>query len=187
MFERFTAQAREVVVNAQSIARDREDRQIAQGHLLLGLLQDAGIAQSVLEQVGATLDAVASAMTGPVSPVDDAEALGAIGIDLAEVRRRTEETFGAGALERSTPRRRALFGGRAQQHLAFTRGAKDALSQSLRAALDLDHTYIGTEHLLLGVLTSTDTSGQELLQRAGAPLDERTARQAIRAHLRRAA
>jgi ATP-dependent Clp protease ATP-binding subunit ClpC len=54
-------------------------------------------------------------------------------------------------------------GARAAGHLPFTPRAKKALELSLREALQLGHAYIGTEHLLLGLLSSGEESFAELL------------------------
>ena len=91
---------------------------------------------------------------GPLHPAGeqagDAEALAAIGIDLDEIRRRIEESFGPGALERVplTPRGPLNWTGR----LPLNDQAKMSLALALKEARALHHTYIGTEHLLLGLL-----------------------------------
>ena len=80
----------------------------------------------------------------------DAEALAAIGIDLDEIKRRIEDSFGPGALERVplTPRGPLNWTGR----LPLAEGSKLALALALKEARALHHTYIGTEHVLLGLL-----------------------------------
>jgi ATP-dependent Clp protease ATP-binding subunit ClpA len=154
MFERFTKQAREVLVEAQGAARRLGDDHLGDEHLLLGLLAEGkGVAATVLGGLGVTTAAVdrelAARQTRPAGlGLHDAEALEAIGIDLEEIRRRIEASFGAGALERATRRRK--------RHLPFARPAKRALEGSLREALALGHNYIGTEHLLLGLLRQPD-------------------------------
>lgn len=86
---------------------------------------------------------------------EDAEALRAIGIDLDEVRRRAEETFGPGALEWIVPTRHR---GRTKAcaplvgRIPFTPRAKKVLELALREAKHLRHGYIGTEHILLGLV-----------------------------------
>jgi hypothetical protein len=49
----------------------------------------------------------------------------------------------------------------------FAREAKKSIQLSLREALKLGHNYIGTEHLLLGVLSERDSSGARLLAELG--------------------
>jgi ATP-dependent Clp protease ATP-binding subunit ClpA len=91
----------------------------------------------------------------------DAEALRVIGIDLDEVRRRIEATFGAGALERTASARRRRRGrgracGPSVGHIPFTPRAKKVLELALREAKALRHDYIGTEHILLGLVRERD-------------------------------
>ena len=54
----------------------------------------------------------------------------------------------------------------------FTPRAKKVLELSLREALQLDDNYIGTEHILLGVLREGEGVGARMLIAMGAPLDE---------------
>jgi ATP-dependent Clp protease ATP-binding subunit ClpA len=77
-------------------------------HLLLALAEDReGRAAHALRHLGVTADDVRADILalvghGPVGPrALDRDALASLGIDLDEVRRRMEETFGAGALERT--------------------------------------------------------------------------------------
>jgi ATP-dependent Clp protease ATP-binding subunit ClpA len=179
MFERFTEQAREVVVRAQSEARLLRHHYIGTEHLLLGLAhEESGVAVAALNRIGADrawLRERVRAIVGEGAPgtfdPDDADALRLIGIDLDEVRRRAEETFGPGALDR--PRRwrgRRWFGARcepsASGHVPFTPRAKRALELSLREALRLGHDSIGAEHVLLGLIREGEGIAASLLREA---------------------
>src|SRR5262245_34063273 len=53
-------------------------------------------------------------------------------------------------------------------HIPFTPGAKQALERALREAIRLQHNYIGTEHVLLGVLREGEGPAIESLRRLGA-------------------
>ena len=174
MFERFTDRARQVAVDAQVSARRLGHGYVGTEHILLGLLQGDGIAARVLGALGITAAAVerevlAEVGRGPLGS-GDAEALGAIGIDLEEVRRRVEASFGPGALQwrpgRGCGRGRRLppFGG----HIPFTPRAKKVLELSLREALALKHKYIGTEHILLGLVREGEGLAMLVLTRLGA-------------------
>ncbi len=55
-------------------------------------------------------------------------------------------------------------------HLPFTPRAKKVLELSLREALQLGHNYIGTEHILLGLIREEDGVGAQALVRKGADL-----------------
>ena len=169
MFERFTEKARTVVVLAQQQARERGDDAIDTGHVLRALLSvPDNLAVVVLEafsvrcaDVEADLDRRAVAAT---SDRPDAEALAALGIDLDEVRRRVEEAFGPGALDRP-PRARRRWGG----HIPFAEESKKALELALREALQLRRNYIGVEHILLGLLH--DGVAHDVLAARGVRLD----------------
>jgi ATP-dependent Clp protease ATP-binding subunit ClpA len=62
--------------------------------------------------------------------------------------------------------------GVAQDTPAFTRRAKKVLEMSLREALQLGHCYIGTEHILLGLLWEGNGNGCHVLRELGCNLDE---------------
>ena len=56
-------------------------------------------------------------------------------------------------------------------HIPFTRRAKKVLELSLREALQLGHDYIGTEHILLGLIREGEGVGAQVLTRLGADLN----------------
>ena len=84
-----------------------------------------------------------------------AEALQSLGISLEAVRAQVEEIIGQG--------QRAPVG-----HIPFTPRAKKVLELSLREALALKHNYIGTEHILLGVVREGEGLAMLVLTRLGA-------------------
>src|SRR6266511_3345134 len=178
MFERFTDRARESVVQAQVEARELRHGYIGTEHLLLGILREwTGVGARVLNGLGidvGTARADVVALIGEPLETDenDAGALRAIGIDVEEVRRRIEETFGPGALDRRVrPRWRSLGRGRCAPisgHIPFTPRAKKVLELSLREAVALGHNYIGTEHILLGLVREREGIAAQLLQNRGA-------------------
>ena len=162
MFERFTEDAREVVVHAQAEARALGHDWIGTEHLLLGAALARGPVAGVLAANGATPDALRAAVREEIgsSPTLDGEALATLGIDLDEIRRRVEATFGEGALERRRPRRAG--------HLPFTPRAKKALELALREAIAAGDGFIGTEHVLLSVLRDEKALATSALRRTGA-------------------
>ena len=186
MFERFTQRARSVVVLAQDEARDLRHDYIGTEHLLLGLLREpSGVTRRVLDQLGIERDAVRSDVVrivgeGPSSGLgeQDAEALRSIVIDLDEVRRRLEEAFGTGALERWDRKRHGWRRrGRCETvaghppfagHIPFTPRAKTVLELSLREARQFGHGYIGTEHILLGLAREREGMAARILAQRGA-------------------
>ena len=158
MFERFTDKARKVVSLALAKAKERGDDQIRPVHMLYGLTATDGVAARVLTALGVDAAAVERELgraSGALGARDeaadgDAQALAAIGIDLDEIKRRIEESFGPGALDRVplTPKGPPNWTGR----LPLSEAAKLSLAQSLREARALHHSYIGTEHVLLGLM-----------------------------------
>jgi ATP-dependent Clp protease ATP-binding subunit ClpA len=177
LFERFTDPAREAVVQAQGEARLLRHNYIGTEHLLLGIFREGtGLGARVLDRVGIELESVRADITrmvgaGPTEGYDrDAEALRAIGIDVNEVRRRIEETFGPGALDRR-PKRRRWRRTRCQPgfgRIPFTPRAKKVLELSLREAMALGHSYIGTEHILLGLIREGEGVAAQILEGHGA-------------------
>ena len=164
MFERFTKRARTVVVHAQEIARERRSPTIGSEHLLLGLFAvPDGLAATILSRLQVDRADV-EADLGRGAPFD-AEGLATLGIDLDEVRRQAEETFGPGALDRTQAAQGRWRGG----HIPFERDAKKALELGLREAVHLGHGFIGTEHLLLGLLH--DGRARDVLVARGVGLD----------------
>jgi ATP-dependent Clp protease ATP-binding subunit ClpC len=87
-----------------------------------------------------------------------AKALGSLGIALDGVRQQVEEIIGQGE---QAP------GG----HIPFTPRAKKVLELSLREALQLGHNYIGTEHILLGLIREGEGVAGQVLVKLGADLN----------------
>jgi ATP-dependent Clp protease ATP-binding subunit ClpC len=132
MFERFTDQARRVVVLAQEEARMLGHGYIGTEHILLGLLSEPeGLAARALSSLGVSLDAV---------------------------REQVVEIVGEGTV-------------RPGEHIPFTPRTKKVLELSLREAQRLGDSYIGTEHILLGLAREGEGVGAQVLDRLGASTD----------------
>jgi hypothetical protein len=84
-----------------------------------------------------------------------AKALASLGISLEAVRGQVEEIIGQG---QSAP----------TGHIPFTPRAKKVLELSLREALQLGHNYVGTEHVLLGLLREGEGVAAQVLVKLGA-------------------
>jgi ATP-dependent Clp protease ATP-binding subunit ClpA len=167
MFERFTQDARQVVVRAQQEARTLRHPFIGTEHLLLALLGgDGDPAKLALSAAGLDHDAVATRLTGLTGDADlDPEALAAVGIDLDQVRRATEASFGAGALD--AKKRRPEPKG----HIPFSKRGKKVLELTLRETVRLGHDTIGTGHLLLGIIREGDGLAMKLIVDSGVEAD----------------
>ena len=132
MFQRFTDQARRVVVLAQEEARMLNHNWIGTEHLLLGLIREG--------------DGVA------------AKALESLGISLQAVRQEVEAIIGQGEQVPS-------------EVIPFTPRSKKVLELSLRESLQLGNNYIGTEHILLGLMRESDGVAAQVLIKLGANLN----------------
>ena len=86
------------------------------------------------------------------------KALESLGISLEAVRQQVEEIIGQG--------QQAPSG-----HIPFTPRAKKVLELSLREALQLGHNYIGTEHILLGLIREGEGVAAQVLVKLGADLN----------------
>ena len=84
-----------------------------------------------------------------------AKSLEALGINLESVREQVQEIIGQG---QQSP----------TGHIPFTPRAKKVLELSLREALQLGHSYIGTEHLLLGLIREGEGVAAQVLTKLGA-------------------
>ena len=84
--------------------------------------------------------------------------LESLGIGLDTVRQRVQAAIGRGDHESAA-------------HIPFTPAAKQTLELSLAEAVRLGHRYIGTEHLLLSLLRTTDNVAVRVLTELGADLD----------------
>jgi ATP-dependent Clp protease ATP-binding subunit ClpC len=116
MFERYTDEARKVVIFAQDEARRFNHNYVGTEHLLLGVLCERGVGEKMLYSLNVTLE---------------------------DARKQVETIVGYG--EEGT-------GAQAP----FTPRAKKVFEYALREALKLGHNYVGSEHLLLGLVRETE-------------------------------
>jgi len=129
MFERFTEQARQVVVLAQESARQLHHNYIGTEHLLLGLLREPGFYSAViLNSFGVYEENAREQVIAAVGPAE-------------------EPTTG---------------------QIPFSPRAKKVLELSLREALALGHGFIGTGHVLLGLLREEEGLATPTLVALGA-------------------
>ena len=87
-----------------------------------------------------------------------AKALNAKGVELDNTRKQIKEMIGTGTVSPSG-------------HIPFTPHAKQVLELSLREALQLGHSYIGTEHILLGLIREGEGIAAKALNAKGVELD----------------
>ncbi|ANN21005.1 ATPase [Amycolatopsis orientalis] len=157
MFERFSHEAREVVVGSQRVASDEAAATVDPLHLLTSLARNTG----VLTTLGCPADELADDLRrvrrrGGMSDAD-VEALSGFGIDVEHIVERVEQTHGPGAL---TGGQRSGRG-----HRPFTADAKKVLEKGLHEAIDVGDKRIEAEHLLLALTALPGVAADVLAQR----------------------
>jgi ATP-dependent Clp protease ATP-binding subunit ClpA len=184
MLERFTRNARAVVVGAQAAAAGARAPQVRPAHLLESLVAtDSILAMRVLADLGAPGDEVRRVVRGLVAEhsegldSDDADALKLLGIDLEDVLSRIDG-------ELADPSLGGDRGPIPKGHKRFAKQSKKVLELSLREALFLGDSFIGTEHILLGLIRTGDRTVVQTL--AAFDLDPAAVRRGVSEADRRA-
>jgi ATP-dependent Clp protease ATP-binding subunit ClpA len=137
-FSRFTQRSRNVLAAAGQIAEGAGAEVIDASHLAAGLLSEPdGLAARAIHGAGLTDEQILGALRLP-APIPVRSAAGA-----------------ANGAEGASPA--------ALRQLRFTEAGRAALRGALKEALRLGHNYIGTEHLLLGILFANGDAGQLLI------------------------
>lgn len=137
MFDRFTDRARNVMIRARTQAQQLGHDAIRPEHFLLALMEVDGVAAQVLTEIGVTAEGA-----------------------LREVRRR-----GMGQRERAS-----AVGETSETSarvVPFTPEAKRVLTAAVGSAQVLSQEYIGTEHVLLGLVTVEGHAAVEVLRALG--------------------
>lgn len=177
----FTERVRMVLAAAREEAVAFDHEYVGTEHLLLALLRARdGVAAAALDTMHVDADAMREtvlstvrrgrpraqehAPTPPPPPPPPTGPFGAIDRAFAEV-------FGA---MRGAERERPVHG----PDLPYTSRAKKVLELSMREARDLGHSYVGSEHLLLGLVAEEKGIAAQILMAAGVTLD--VTRSAIR-------
>ncbi len=135
-YSRFTLRARSALTAAEDWAREAGVPGIGSDHLVLGLLAEPeGLAVKAIATLGVSREQLEAAFAPP--------GVAEPGVDRAGRPLQDEEAAAA---------RRVPLGP----------AATAALQGALRAALDMGHNYIGTEHILLGLLEQGDATADTL-------------------------
>ena len=133
MFNRFTERARKVIILAKEEARRFNHDYIGTEHVLLGLVREGeGVAASVLQKMGVSLEKIRLEIEKLVQPGPTTQIIGDI---------------------------------------PFTPRAKKALELAAEEARSLGHNYIGTEHLLLGLIREGEGMASQVLLNLGLDLN----------------
>ena len=167
-FARFTPTARRAVVDAHGAARLLGDRAVDTEHVLLGLLESPDtLASDVLSHWDVDREGIEAAVlarrggSGDATDSDDDE-----GDEQVFPR---YEALASGGQDR---RGRGRWG-----HIPFTASSKKVLEVALREAHVFKHDYIGTEHILLGLIRVREGLAAELMAERGVTMD--AVRQAV--------
>lgn len=173
MFEKFTREARQVVVEATRGAREADATEITPLDLLLALLRlPESAAARVLAELGVSREDVAAEADrvrrrGGITEAD-VEALEEFGIDVGEIIERIEQ-----AREPAAPGRRSR-----RRHLPFADESKRTLQVSLKEVIGLGSRQLGSEHLLLALAAQRGPAADVL---AGFDVDAARLRRALTA------
>jgi ATP-dependent Clp protease ATP-binding subunit ClpA len=144
-FSRFTARARSVLTAAEDWAREAGATGIGSDHLVLGLLAEPeGLAVKAIATLGVSGEQLEAAFAPPgvVEP-----GVAEPGVAEPGAGRAGEPQDEEGAATRRVP---------------LGPAATAALQGALHAALNMGHNYIGTEHILLGLLEEGDATADTL-------------------------
>ncbi|HEX5290617.1 MAG TPA: Clp protease N-terminal domain-containing protein [Streptosporangiaceae bacterium] len=165
-FERFTARARTALKEAIQAAQARGGTAVDAGDLLAGLLAvPEGLAAKVLVAMGVTADAVRTARPAAATPAAASAAPATPPAQAAPSEQPTPSAQAAPSAQATTAGLDAAAGA---TRPPFAPDAVTALRDALAEALELGHNYIGTEHILLGVMRDPDAPASALLSRLGA-------------------
>ena len=149
IFNRFTDRSRRCVEAAFDEARRLGHDSVGDEDLLLGILRvDEGIAAEALSSLGVTLEVAREESEEMLSG-----ALSSIGISLEEIRREAGEAF-----EMRIPDDRSI---------PYSPRAKKVLVEARKEMRRLGDNYLGTEHVLLGILRIQDGTAIRILASMG--------------------
>lgn len=145
----FTERVRKVLQQAREEAFSLHHQYVGTEHILLGLCDGGGVAEHALTSLGATPDAVRAAVLQVVKPGsaehDETESVGGL----------------IGAIVDSIGLKKPKV------DLPYTSRAKKVLELAMTEARELHHAYVGTEHLLMGLLREERGIGAQVLASLG--------------------
>ncbi|HUY90670.1 MAG TPA: Clp protease N-terminal domain-containing protein [Pirellulales bacterium] len=164
MYERFTDRARKVVALANQDAVRRRAAAVDTEHILLGLLEERkGVAGNVLHYLGIDWESLSAAITSRKKSCPPAKALPESPPPVELPRSFWQATRSAYLRFLAVQ-----FGPR----LPLTTASRRLIEHALEEARELGHNYVGTEHLLLGLLRQPDCTAAELLTEQGLVLED---------------
>jgi ATP-dependent Clp protease ATP-binding subunit ClpA len=174
-----TPRAKKVIELAVDEARRLNHHYIGSEHLLLGLIREGeGIAAGVLSDLGVDLEKARTQTLivlnrGKNSPSGDAE--DPLGEDAPSTSSILKDAAPTDPSPIIPPAEHTALQGQSPSHSGepfdkFTEQARKALSLAQEEAQRFQHNYIGTEHLLLGLLRENKSLGAQVLKNLGIEL-----------------
>lgn len=150
----FTERVRRALSDARKHAVDLRHEYVGTEHILLGLLDNDGVAPAALENLGVDLKEVSRKIYELVKarPADSTVAAAAASGGLLGA---LADTIG---LQKRGP------------DLPYTSRAKKSLEFAMSEARDLNHSYVGTEHVLLGIVREEHGIAAQVLTSFGITL-----------------
>lgn len=150
----FTERVRKVLQHAREEAIDLRHEYVGTEHILLALVDGGGVAEAVLTNLGVNPDVVRQRVLDVVKP------------GAADGSSRTTSNTGGilGAIA-------STIGWQPDTELPYTSRAKKTLELSMSEARSLNHSYVGTEHLLLGVMREEKGIAAQVLMSMGLAID----------------
>lgn len=149
IFNRFTDKSRRCVEAALEEARMLGHDSLGDEDLLLGILRaDEGIGAEALSSLGVTLEEAREESEEMLS-----DALSSIGISLEEMHRETGDTFDMRLPE--------------DRKIPLSPRAKKVLVRARKEMRELGDNYLGTEHVLLGIVCNEDGTAVRMLASMG--------------------
>jgi ATP-dependent Clp protease ATP-binding subunit ClpC len=146
----FTERVRRVLQHAREEATALRHEYVGTEHILLALVEGGGVADAALTNLGVNPNTVRQKVLDVVKPGPED------GIASA--------TTAAGGILGTIA---STIGLRPDRDLPYTSRAKKTLELSMSEARSLDHSYVGTEHLLLGLLREEKGIGAQVLTSMG--------------------
>lgn len=160
MYERFTDRARKVMALANQDALRRNAPALGSQHLLLGLVVEGkGVGANVLRRMKVDLESLSATVAERCESYPPQAAAS----DIPVAGSRSSWQLIANGMRRFFPK---------VHKLPQTLDARRAVERAMKEARSLGHNYVGTEHLLLGLLDRPDSATGQLLIEQGLTLSD---------------
>ena len=150
----FTERVRKVLMRAREEAKALNHEYVGTEHILLGLCAGGGVAEHTLRNLGVDPAAVRENVLQLVTP-GQADGSNASASTPSGILEAIADTLGVG---------------RQKWDLPYTSRAKKTLELAMTEARELNHMYVGTEHLLLGLMREERGIGAQVLTSMGMTL-----------------